>query len=293
MSPMIYTSCIKQFWTFAKVKTINEDVQLLALVDGKKVNVNEASIRRKLRLDDTEGTACLHNAAIIKELTRIGYEKPSQKLTFYKAFFSPQWKFLIHTIVQCLSAKTTAWNKFSSTMTSAIICLANNQIFKFSKYIFESMVKNLEAGVKFYMFPRIFQAFVNNQLGDMSHHKGIFVNPALTKKVFANMKKVEIAKTEKLKKRVKKLKGKKKKRTHGLKRMYKVGLSAMIVSSDKEGLDDQEDASKQGKIAKVDADEDNSLINENTKDQGRMNDQDIFRVNDLDGDEVVIDVLVR
>ncbi|GJT58157.1 putative ribonuclease H-like domain-containing protein [Tanacetum coccineum] len=81
---------------------------------------------------------------LFEELTRMGYEKVSQKLTFYKAFFSPQWKFLIHTVLQCLSAKTTAWNEFSSTMTSAIICLATNQKFNFSKYIFESMVKNLE-----------------------------------------------------------------------------------------------------------------------------------------------------
>ncbi|GJV35604.1 hypothetical protein Tco_1408081 [Tanacetum coccineum] len=43
-----------------------------------------------------------------------------------------------------MSSKTTAWNKFSSTMASAIICLATNQKFNFSKYIFESMVKNLD-----------------------------------------------------------------------------------------------------------------------------------------------------
>nr|GEU33109.1 retrovirus-related Pol polyprotein from transposon TNT 1-94 [Tanacetum cinerariifolium] len=42
--------------------------------------------------------------------------------------------------------------------------------------------KNLEAGVPFYMFPRFIQVFMNHQLGDMSHHKGIFVNPSLTKK---------------------------------------------------------------------------------------------------------------
>nr|GEX22507.1 hypothetical protein [Tanacetum cinerariifolium] len=72
----------------------------------------------------------------------------------------------------------------------------------------------------------------------------------------------QAAKIEKLKKRVKKLEGKKKKRTHGLKIMYKVGLSARIISSDKEGLGDQEDASKQGRIAEIDADEDLSLINQ-------------------------------
>nr|GFD29892.1 hypothetical protein [Tanacetum cinerariifolium] len=61
----------------AKVKTINKDVRLQDLVDGKKVIVNEASIRCDLRLDDAEGTTCLPNAAIFEELARIGYEKPS------------------------------------------------------------------------------------------------------------------------------------------------------------------------------------------------------------------------
>nr|GEV97983.1 hypothetical protein [Tanacetum cinerariifolium] len=89
-----------------------------------------------------------------------------------------------------MSAKTTSWNEFSSTMASAIICPANNQKFNFSKYILTSLVKNLEAGVPFYMFPRFIQLFVNHQLGDLSYHKGIFVNPSLTKKVFANIKRV-------------------------------------------------------------------------------------------------------
>nr|GEZ38240.1 ribonuclease H-like domain-containing protein [Tanacetum cinerariifolium] len=74
--------------TSIKVKTVNEDIRLKALVDRKKIIVNEASIRRDLRLDDAEGTACLPNAAIFEELTRMRYGKPSQKLTFYKAFFS-------------------------------------------------------------------------------------------------------------------------------------------------------------------------------------------------------------
>ncbi|GJY48852.1 hypothetical protein Tco_0438808 [Tanacetum coccineum] len=53
------------------------------------------------------------------------------------------------------SAKTTAWNGFSSTMASAIIYLATNQNFNFSKYIFESMVKSLEnMSGKFLMYPR-------------------------------------------------------------------------------------------------------------------------------------------
>ncbi|GJS92858.1 ribonuclease H-like domain-containing protein [Tanacetum coccineum] len=106
------------FWSTVKAKTINGEVQLHALVDGKKIIVTESTVRRDLQLEDAEAIDCLPNSTIFEELTRMGYEKISQKLTFYKAFFSPQWIFFIHTILQCLSSKTTAWNEFSSTMAS-------------------------------------------------------------------------------------------------------------------------------------------------------------------------------
>nr|GEU89874.1 hypothetical protein [Tanacetum cinerariifolium] len=101
----------------------------------------------------------------------------------------------------------------------------------------------------------------------------------------------QATKIKKLKKRVKKLEGKKKKRTLKLKRLYKVGLTARVESSkEEEGLGDQEDASKQGRIAEIDDNEDLSLIDEIAQDQGRMNNEDLFGVNDLDGDEVIVDV---
>ncbi|GKF06938.1 hypothetical protein Tco_0037606 [Tanacetum coccineum] len=64
----IYTSCIKQFWA---------------------IIITESTVRRDLQLEDAEGVDCLPNATIFEQLTLMGYEKLSQKLTFYKAFFSP------------------------------------------------------------------------------------------------------------------------------------------------------------------------------------------------------------
>ncbi|GJW75808.1 putative ribonuclease H-like domain-containing protein, partial [Tanacetum coccineum] len=61
-----------------------------------------------------------------------------------------------------------------------------------------------------------------------------------------------------LKRRVKKLEHKKRSRTHRLKRLYKVGLTARVESSrDEESLG--EDASKKGRINAIDADEDITL----------------------------------
>ncbi|GJR10450.1 hypothetical protein Tco_0793102 [Tanacetum coccineum] len=54
VNPTIYVFYIEQFWSFDVAKTINEEVQLHALVDGKRIFITETSIRRTLRLKDAE-----------------------------------------------------------------------------------------------------------------------------------------------------------------------------------------------------------------------------------------------
>ncbi|GKB38918.1 putative ribonuclease H-like domain-containing protein [Tanacetum coccineum] len=76
VNPIIYTSCIEQFWATAKVQTVNGVRQLQALVDKKRVIITESSIRRDLHLDDAEGTDCLSTATIFEELARMGRITP-------------------------------------------------------------------------------------------------------------------------------------------------------------------------------------------------------------------------
>nr|GEU97751.1 hypothetical protein [Tanacetum cinerariifolium] len=159
VNPYIYVSCIKQFWNTVTVKQSADVTRLQALVDKKKVLISKAVIREVLRLDDVEGVDCLPNEEIFTGLAHMGYEKPSTKLTFYKAFFSSQWKFLIHTILQSLSAKRTSWNEFNSAMASAVIYLSTGRKFNFSKYIFDSLVRNVDSSSKFYMYPRVGKGF--------------------------------------------------------------------------------------------------------------------------------------
>nr|GEW27459.1 putative ribonuclease H-like domain-containing protein [Tanacetum cinerariifolium] len=118
----------------------------------------EDVIRQDLRLDDVDGVECLPNEEIFVELARMGYEKPPPKLTFYKVFFSAQWKFLIHTLVQCVSAKRTVWNEFSCSMAFAVICLPT--------------------------------VVINNQVDDLTSHNTKYTSLALTQKGFANMRRV-------------------------------------------------------------------------------------------------------
>nr|GEU90021.1 putative ribonuclease H-like domain-containing protein [Tanacetum cinerariifolium] len=146
--------------TFYLVLKSNDVTRLQALVHRKKVVITEATIRDVLCLDDAEGVDCLPNEEIFAELARMGYEKSSIKLTLYKAFFSSQWKFLIHTILQSMSAKRTSWNEFSSAMAYAVICLSTGRQFNFSKYVFENLVRNVDSSSKFYMYPRVGKGFL-------------------------------------------------------------------------------------------------------------------------------------
>ncbi|GKG05701.1 hypothetical protein Tco_0325787, partial [Tanacetum coccineum] len=94
-----------------------------------------------------------------------------------------------------------------------------------------------------------------------------------------------------LKERVKKLEKKRRSRTYKPRRLYKVGLSRRIESSDDASLGTQEDASKQGrKIANLDADTEVTLIDET---QGRNDEDLMFDTGVLNGDEVFKDPMVN
>ncbi|GJW61474.1 hypothetical protein Tco_0110809 [Tanacetum coccineum] len=233
------------------------------------------------------------------------------------------------------------------------------------------MVKNVDSSVKFLMYPRFVQVFLDKQVGDMSTHDEIFVRPSHTKKVFGNMKRVrkrfsgavtplfttmmvqaqeemgeeptadeaaneenvptqsndpplsrvntlrsgedklklkefidlctklsdrvldlETTKTAQakeiasLKKRVKKLERKRKSKPLRKKRLFKIGRSAQVVSSEDEGLGDQEDASKQGrKIDDIDQDAEVTLVDET---QGRYDDAQMFDTDVFNGEEVFV-----
>nr|GEX54616.1 retrovirus-related Pol polyprotein from transposon TNT 1-94 [Tanacetum cinerariifolium] len=145
---VVATSSTEAEYVATAMKTVNDVPRLQVLVDKKKVIITKATIRDALRLNDAEGIE-----EIFTELARMEYEKPSTKLTFYKAFFS-------------------------------------SRKFNFSKYIFDSIVRNMDSFTKLYMYPRFLQLMIRTQVDDLSSHSIKYSSHALTQKVFANMRRV-------------------------------------------------------------------------------------------------------
>nr|GFB25752.1 hypothetical protein [Tanacetum cinerariifolium] len=156
VSPHIYISCIKQFWNSVSVKRSGDVTRLQALVDNKKIVISEAVIQEILQLNDAEGVVCLPNKEIFAGLAQMG----------------------------------TSWNEFNTTMASAVICLSQGQRFNFSKYIFDSLVRNVDSSSKFHMYLWFIQLIIQTNIADLSTHTTRYISPTLTQKVFVNMRRV-------------------------------------------------------------------------------------------------------
>nr|GEW27841.1 synaptobrevin, longin-like domain protein [Tanacetum cinerariifolium] len=156
VKPTVYVSHIRQFWSTTRIETTEEGTKILATVNGIVRTVSESSLRRNLKLRDEEGISSLPDTELFENLTLMGYNiSPNQKFTFQKGQLSHQWKYLIHTIMQCIIPKSTGFNEFSRNISTALVCLTTNRTYNFSKMIFDGLVKNVNNKIsKFLMYPR-------------------------------------------------------------------------------------------------------------------------------------------
>nr|GEV10732.1 hypothetical protein [Tanacetum cinerariifolium] len=223
-NPIVYTSCIEQFLATVKAKTIDREGQLQALVDGKKILITESTIRRYLQLEDAEGVDCLPNVVIFEQLTLMGDSTE-------------------HVTDEAINEEMdNSLERATTTATSLDVKQDRGNIFKTnSRQHLMSLVPK-----------ELLQVVVLGVSTPRSGKDSLKLNELmkLCTKLQQSVLDLETTKTtqalkiDNLKRRVKKLKRRKRSRTHGLKRIYKVSLSARVESSEDKGLGEK-DASKQ------------------------------------------------
>nr|GEV63961.1 retrovirus-related Pol polyprotein from transposon TNT 1-94 [Tanacetum cinerariifolium] len=265
-----------QYLIATKAKNINGEAHINAKVDGKKFIITEATIRRDLKFKDEGGIDCLSNEVIFEQRTLMG-------------------------------AKTTAENEFSSTMASAIIWLATNQKFNFSKYIFEIVGKGstMPSGPQHTPIIQLTTSKPQKkQKPQMSKNKDTQETlPSDSTDEALNEENVPTQSNDPPLSRVNTLRSEEDSlKLNTLTELYtklsdrllnlektKTAQAKEISSSKRRVkiLDKKkEDASKQERnIADMDADAKTILVNETVEDQGRYNDQEMFDTSVLDDEE--------
>ncbi|GJY43188.1 hypothetical protein Tco_0431401 [Tanacetum coccineum] len=183
-NPTIYDSLLKQFWQTATANTNTDGtLEINATIDTIRYTISEASIRDSIQLEDATGITMLPNDELFEGMGQIGYPTDGT-FTFWKSFFTPQWRYLVHHLLHCISSKSGGWDQFGSNIATALVCLSTGRVYNFSKLIFDGMVANLKSKTKFLMYPRFLQMILNIQTED----KHLYLAVSLTKKIFGNMK---------------------------------------------------------------------------------------------------------
>ncbi|GKC27085.1 hypothetical protein Tco_1034379 [Tanacetum coccineum] len=128
-NPTIYDSLVKQFWQIATANTLADGtLELQATIDTIIYTITEASIRHKLQLANASGITMLPNNEIFEGMGQMGYPTDGS-FTFWKSFFTPQWRFLVHHLLHCISSKSGGWDQFGSNIATASIYLSTGRIF--------------------------------------------------------------------------------------------------------------------------------------------------------------------
>nr|GEV35322.1 hypothetical protein [Tanacetum cinerariifolium] len=154
-----------------------------ATIDETPYTITEDLVRSQVQLADDGGIDDLPIAKIYSGMDNLGYVTEG-KLTFSKNKFSPQWRFLVHTILHCLSTKSGGWDPFGSPLAVALIYLSDGRRFNWSSYIFKGMVSNIGNAKKFLMYLRFLQTI----LGIKTSIKRQYQVLKFSSKVFANMR---------------------------------------------------------------------------------------------------------
>ncbi|GJW64502.1 hypothetical protein Tco_0116386 [Tanacetum coccineum] len=182
--PIIFDSLVKQFWSTATLRSPElGPPAILATIDETPYTITEESIRSQLQLADDGGIDDLPIAKIYSGMDNLGYVTEG-KLTFFKNKFSPQWRFLVHTILHCLNTKSGSWDQFGSSIVVALIYLSDGRRFNWSSYIFKGMVSNIGNAKRFLMYPRFLQTILGIETRSTRQYH-VF---KLSSKLFANMK---------------------------------------------------------------------------------------------------------
>ncbi|GJT53168.1 hypothetical protein Tco_0988222 [Tanacetum coccineum] len=189
VDPDLIGPWLQQFWTTASLRVINDVPHIRAMVAGKKILISEETIRADLLFDDANGVDCFPKQVIWDTLRDIGYEGNLAQLTFSKPLFSPQWKYLVHVLLHCLSPKSTSWEQFGTNIASALVGLATNQRFNFSLMILNGMLGHISNGTPFLMYPRFIQLFLNKQLEGVARPQDFIPSVTLPSKIFTFMRK--------------------------------------------------------------------------------------------------------
>ena len=162
----IYLQTQREFWKNCTLEKQGEDVIAInSTLQKKTVRITPQSISEVFQLDDQEGKDSFPKNELKIDFIERGYADTMMKRdTLQKGFFPPATRFLFHTLLMCVSNKTTAYNEIPLKIQNLGYAIHQDENFNYSQEIFNDLVKNVETK-PFLLFPRFLSYYFEKELG--------------------------------------------------------------------------------------------------------------------------------
>ncbi|MFS8007412.1 hypothetical protein Hanom_Chr14g01260711 [Helianthus anomalus] len=173
----IHLDTLRQFWANVEIHTTKKVVYAITSKVGETIlQISPTTICAIFGLNDLDYPATFPIKYVQDEFIERSYEGQLTGKTIFKPNFPADMKFFFHTLLLCLSAKTTAFNEIPLSIRYLGYAILTKSDFKFSQVLFNDLVSNfnnMKKGKCFLMHPRLLSIYIQSQVSKKDATQGV------------------------------------------------------------------------------------------------------------------------
>ncbi|KAJ0615033.1 hypothetical protein HanIR_Chr02g0069361 [Helianthus annuus] len=187
----IYLQTQREFWKNCILEKQGEDIIAInSTLQTKAVRITPQSISEVFQLADQDGKDSFPKNELKTDFIERGYADLMKRDTLQKGFFPSATRFLFHTLLMCVSNKTTSLNEIPLKIQNLGYAILQGENLNYSKAIFNDLVKNVETK-SFLLFPRFLsyyfeKKFSKDDIAVINQGESFQIN-SLTAETFSRM----------------------------------------------------------------------------------------------------------
>ena len=177
VDPPIYIDTLQEFWLNAEVLLQDKKpTTIISKIWETNIAITPQLISTTFSLNDLSGNDSFPKAELHIEFQERGYDSQMTGSTCFKKFFSPVMKFFFHTLLLCISAKSTSFNEIPLKVQYLGYAMLSESDFNVSQGLFLDLVSNVKAiksgsNNAFLIYPRLLNVILQKVLPEKDFKK--------------------------------------------------------------------------------------------------------------------------
>ena len=187
----IMIAYLREFWATATFDCSVDPSVIRAQVAGRDIIFTCADLREILHLGtevEDDGPVEFSIDMRMGAFGRMGYIGDLGKSPYVKSSLYGQWRYLMHVLIQCISARKAGFDAMNARLQSLMIALVYNKPYSISRYIFDEFRQQIN-GVqrdRFLLYPRFVMLILSHFHPDIPSLDNTVLVSVVDRRIFAD-----------------------------------------------------------------------------------------------------------